>query len=445
MSVSARPVVPVGDALPGRHPLDQRDARGQRHRRAQRALPDRAARAGPARRRRCPARTRSKCRSGRVRVAAELARCRIGAQAAVDAPPATPRSSRAAWTSSIGWSGMSACARCDHTATTSHAPVGRGLRGVVEQVRPVGGRGAVAAQPGVDLEVHAGRGGRPGARRPARRPGARARRRTRSIPGGDGGREVLVRQVQPRQHGRVDARGAQLERLVERADARARWHPASSAARATGTAPCPYPSALTTAISAAPGAAAASTSTLCRTAARSTTASARAAAPRTGRIGHAPILPSAPASLTGRRSRRARHTRLPGIVGRTRVSRARTDRIAAGIAAWIADDGAGAPSAASSAARACTNAPQPGRPPRLQPGGQQRADDPGQHVAGARRGRPRRRRRVHERPAVRVGDDRGVALEQHRHPAAPPRPAGRPRSGPGPPRPRPGRTPGRAG
>ena len=76
--------------------------------------------------------------------------------------------------------------------------------------------------------------------------------------------------------------------------------------------------------------------------------------------------------------------------------------------------------------------PAPRRPPRLQPRGQQRADDPGQHVAGARRGRPRRRRRVHERPAVRVGDDRGVALEQHRHLQRPPRPAGRPRSGPHP-------------
>ena len=65
---------------------------------------------------------------------------------------------------------------------------------------------------------------------------------------------------------------------------------------------------------------------------------------------------SHPAHRASRRARRPTTRSLTRPVVRLA---ARTDRIAAGIAPWIADDGAGAPSAASSAARACTNAPQP--------------------------------------------------------------------------------------
>ena len=60
-----RPGVAVGDALARRHPLGQRDAGAQRHRRAQRALAAPGGRAGRARRRRCPAgRGRSAGRGG---------------------------------------------------------------------------------------------------------------------------------------------------------------------------------------------------------------------------------------------------------------------------------------------------------------------------------------------------------------------------------------------
>ena len=138
--------------------------------------------------------------------------------------------------------------------------------------------------------------------------------------------------------------------------------PASRAARATGTAPCPYPSAFTTAITAAPGRGGGEHPTLCRTAARSTTRLDRGPRGNPPRNGDRPCVhlsirsvahPRTASRVPGRRSRRVRLAS-PARSGRCAD---RPDR--RGIACWIADDGTGAPSAAISAARACRNAPQP--------------------------------------------------------------------------------------
>ena len=106
----------------------------------------------------------------------------------------------------------------------------------------------------------------------------------------------------------------------------------------------------------------------------------------------------------------------------------------------------GGPSAAASCpATPCTYAADRRGQRRGQPGGQQRAEQPAQHVAAAGRAQPGRAGRVDVGRAVRGGDHRGVALEQHggaqvaARPAAPRR-AGRRRA-----RRRSGRTRGRAG
>ena len=96
--------------------------------------------------------------------------------------------------------------------------VGLGLGGGVEQVGPFGGLHAVAGEPGVDLEVQPGRAARL----------SRARQHGGEVgAGGDGevdvgghrGGEVVVGDVQPGEHPDAEPRGAQLQGLLDRADA----------------------------------------------------------------------------------------------------------------------------------------------------------------------------------------------------------------------------------
>ena len=295
-------------------------------------------------------------------------------EAAVDRAAATPRSAARPGRRASGGPGSSACARCDHTATTSARALGlRPSRR--RRAGPASRRRRRRCGPGPVSILRCTPGGPPGPARAVEHAGqVRARRHRQVDPRGDGGREVLVGQVQPGQH-----RARRSPRRAARAPPRAcrrpaRWHRPSSAARATGTAPCPYPSALTTAISRGPGR-------------RGGEHARRCAAPRRGRPPPRRAVPasaieavrsamphpsirrptacrrrerparSAAASSTRRGCPVQRRSRGPS----TRRSRgaARTTRIAAGIAPWIADAGAGAPSAASSAARACRNAAQP--------------------------------------------------------------------------------------
>ena len=67
----------------------------------------------------------------------------------------------------------------------------------------------------------------------------------------------------------------------------------------------------------------------------------------------------------------------------------------------------------SAAARACTKAAAAAASAGRQPGRQQRADHPGQHVAGAGGGRPGLPGGIEVDRAAGIGDDRDVALEQH--------------------------------
>ena len=103
------------------------------------------------------------------------------------------------------------------------------------------------------------------------------------------------------------------------------------------------------------------------------------------------------------------------FVGRLRAT-GRPGRLGCAATMRDADVGAspGPGSAADSAAAcACTNAAGRGRLGGRQSRRQQRADHPGQHVAGPGGGRPGLPGRVQVDRAAGVGDDGDVALEQH--------------------------------
>ena len=76
----------------------------------------------------------------------------------------------------------------------------------------------------------------------------------------------------------------------------------------------------------------------------------------------------------------------------------------------------GPPGLAASPARPCTSAADAAGVERRQPGGEQRADEAGEHVAGAGGGQPRRRVGLgaHQPRRSGVDDERGRALEQDR-------------------------------
>ena len=132
--------------------------------------------------------------------------------------------------------------------TTRRSPARSALGGLAAQHRPVVRAGPAAAEAGVDLEVDAGcrRPGRPGPGRAA----ATTRRRA-CTPAASAGRDVLVGRPQPGQQRRVDSGRAQRERLrrVRHAEL---VRPAGQRRPGGRTAPWPYPSALTTAISGVP-------------------------------------------------------------------------------------------------------------------------------------------------------------------------------------------------
>src|SRR6185436_8459786 len=80
---------------------------------------------------------------------------------------------------------------------------------------------AVAGEPGIDLEVQpGGLLSVPGGRQHGGQVGAGGDGEVDV--GGDGGREVVVGDVQPGQQGDGEARGAQLEGFLDRADAQPR-------------------------------------------------------------------------------------------------------------------------------------------------------------------------------------------------------------------------------
>ena len=286
--------------------------------------------------------------------------------------------------------GWSAWARCDQTATTSHFPLGlRPSLAASTSLRPVGRHGAVATQPGVGLEVHPAPVGRPGVRRRHHGGQMRPRRGGQVDPRGDGGREVLVGQgAATTAGGAVDARPAQRHGFVESADAEP-GAPAverrvgdRDASRGRTRRPSPRPSRR-----------GAGASRARREAPGRCAASRRRRA--TLRLRPGPSAPDAGAECRpcrhlpfGERSAPARPRTGSGCQCPDGPDR-RGDRVP------------GSPTRGQAHRRpparprgACRNAPAARRPPRLEPGGQECADDPGQHVAGTRRGRPRRRRRV---------------------------------------------------
>src|SRR5690606_25877758 len=171
--------------------------------------------------------------------------------------------------------------------------------------------------------------------------------------------------------------------------------PASTAARATGTMPCPYPSALTTAISSAVGAAARSRVTLCRIASRSTRTSACHITPP---YFPPPIMEGLPGSAkvryAGVRVRRheRRRAELTGHVhGRDRTPRG------------------GPPAGESVQVRGGDRGPLRG-----ETGREQGPEQPGQHVSGPAGGQRRGPGRVRPRLPGRGRHASPVPFEQDR-------------------------------
>ena len=208
------------------------------------------ARSRPGRRAAAPARARRpRCRGARgrsgsrglVSVAAELARCRTSSR---DPRPLGERpqgvGEHLGLRLTVGCSGSSANARCDHTPTTSTRPRPRPQRRAGSSVGEVVRREPVAAQPRVDLEVHA-RGAARGARgrdhlveRPApRRPTGRCPPRPPRAAAHPGAYS------QVRMRGADDARRAQRERLAAPARRRARSRRRRRRPCADGTQPVP--------------------------------------------------------------------------------------------------------------------------------------------------------------------------------------------------------------
>src|SRR4051794_30947648 len=199
--------------------------------------------------------------------------------------------------------------------------------------------------------------------------------------------------------------------------------PAARAARATGTIPWTYPSAFTTAISCAPGACSRRTATFAATASRSTTAPA-------SRPGGSCVRSAARAATASGEVRVIRSLSVSGATGQQRPDDtregardvARQDRPARPAVALVAAPAApaGSPGPAALAGQGGSPAVDVGRERRgvggSEPGGEQRAEDAGEHVPRARGGEPRRcpGHAAHRSP--RRDDDRRRALDEHGRP-----------------------------
>ena len=184
-----------------------------------------------------PGRTRSKCASGSVRVAALLAKWRSSGR--------TPRASASASASAIDLelggdarvAGLVGAGEVRPHRGDDDRAVGLRLGRGVDQVGPVADRRAGPREPGVDLEVD------------ARRDPGHARLGDDVVEHRDVAdrqvdavrkdcREVLVRGQQPGEHGRVDAGGAQRGGLAGVGDAEPAAPPAQGRPRRR-TAPWP--------------------------------------------------------------------------------------------------------------------------------------------------------------------------------------------------------------
>ena len=171
-----------------------------------------------------------------MRVAAELARWRIGVEAAVAGglPGGVQAGGLEVERRVVRRVGVREV-RPD--GDDLRGAVGLGLGGGVEQVGPVGGLHAVAGEPGVDLEVQPG--GAPGLRAPASTAARWAREATdRSMSAATAAAKSSSGTCSQDSTGAAMPRGAQLERLVDRADAQ----PGGARRErglGDGTAPCP--------------------------------------------------------------------------------------------------------------------------------------------------------------------------------------------------------------
>ena len=196
-----------------------------------------------------PGRTRSKWVSGRVRVAAELARCRQRGRSPARSTMASPSWKTASWRSVVGWPGESAYTKWLHTPTTSTRPSACAFAAASSSA----GQSATVAPPR-DSPVsilRCRRAGRPASRlasiissscarlaAPRSTPAA-----TPSCSGNPGASsQASTGTVTPARR-RVSA--------SSRVQTPSQSAPASSAARAAGSMPWPYPSAFTTAINSA--------------------------------------------------------------------------------------------------------------------------------------------------------------------------------------------------
>ena len=239
------------------------------------------------------------------------------------------------------------------------------------------GAGSQPAHARVELQVHAGRAPRPPPRRRApRRPGVHTatsapRRRRAPTRCPRGGPSPSTGASMPASR-RVSASAA-----VATPSAVA---PPSSAARAAGTAPCPYPSALTTAIIRAPPATLTSRPALWRIAPRSIRATARGL-----------VTGEARTAAAGRRgappARRRRSCRRRGRPARRRARGPPPRR----------------------------RPPRKGSIPLASSGG----DRAGEHVAGAGGRQRRGASGAHRDVAAGAGHDRARPLQQHHSPGPP--------------------------
>ena len=165
-----------------------------------------------------PGRTRSKCASGRVSVAAELARWRSGGSTPSRLAASTASPNAATCAAIVGWPGASAYAKWLQMPATSTSSPAAALPAAVDQLGPVAAGGAAAGEPGVDLEVHPGpaAGGAGGGDHLGERPG----RGDRDVHvRGDRGGQVLAGHGEPGQQRRGDPGGAQRQRLLQERDA----------------------------------------------------------------------------------------------------------------------------------------------------------------------------------------------------------------------------------
>ena len=205
--------------------------------------------------------------------------------------PASAAARRAACLSIVGWRGASACARCDHTATTCATPSASAFAATSSTSDQSAGCTPLRVSPVSTLRCS--RAGLPACRAPASTAARWATGRDGEVDvGGHRGGEVVVGDVQPGEHPGAASPAARSSRASSSVQTPSQVAPAAE--RGTGD--------RDGAVAVAVGLdhrhqrgvrvrRTRSTSTLCRTAARSTSASARgrctpaSSHPATGRVG----------------------------------------------------------------------------------------------------------------------------------------------------------------